>query len=239
MTDEQIEQAVLEFRPLADWWANRIQWSEEDHEDLVQEGLFHLFKTLKGYQRSGRPIRDLKGLASACLAGEMKWYYRKEEPDKQCLHCDKIAKHCKCKEPEFAPIIRVPAENAQVPVEGVEEFLDDLITAEFVDQVGKALGPVAQMIVKNLVVPGPEVIQLAMEEMCRKAERRQGGERVVGHSTLRITKDHVRRVSKLSEGQWQKELSNIQQFTESHLGIRAKRRNRPTSPVASQLSLAS
>lgn len=198
MTDTEIEKAVIEFRPLADWWASRIQWSEEDHEDLVQEGLFWLFKTLKGYQKSGKPINDLQGLASACLSCAIKWYYKRSDREMTFVEADD-------KTLKLLP-----------PVEG-DEYFGDVWTQEYLEAVGQNLGPEMRTVAGNLLAPGPEVIQAAMAEMVIKAEQHREGKRVVGHSTLRITNEHVRRVSNLTEGQWQKTLGTIRKFTKEYL----------------------
>lgn len=220
MTDSEIDKAVVDFRPLADWWASRIQWSEEDHEDLVQEGLYWLFRTLKGYQKSGRPIQDLSSLANSCLSPAMKWYYKKKDrEDREVARLD----------------------NLQVPIEGENEYFSEIFTKEYIAEVGRVLGETARVIVENLLTPSAAVIQVAMCEMSAKAERCKNGERVVGHSTLRVTKEHIRKVSNITEGQWQSEWSKIRKFTAKYCGIPLpeKKRNGAGKSGASPLSLAS
>lgn len=211
MTDVEIEQAVTGFRDLADWWANRIQWSEEDHEDLVQEGLFSLFKTLKGYQKSGKPIENLSGLANTVLSSTMKWYYK----------------------PADRETTKVPIEVAPIPVLGVEEYFSEIMVKEYINEVGRVLGPAARTIVENLISPTPVVIDIATREMQSKAERKAKGERVVGHSTLRVTKEHIRKAANLTEGQWLKEILGIQTFTRTYLEAgEAPRRGRSLGKTA-------
>lgn len=240
MTDQEIDQAVSNFRPLADWWAGRIQWSEEDHEDLVQEGLYWLLRTLQGYQKSGKPIRDLSSVANACLSSAMKWSYRTNyvnTPDVYHQRAEgKIHKVPFQKpkntgterdlddDPEENFIQMVEADKIpQIAVDGAAEYFGEIWTQEYIAEVGRVLGEVAQKIVRNLLVPGSEVIAVAMEEMAMKAERMRTGERganggnLTGHSTLRITNEQIRKVTHLTEGQWQKELGGIKKFTRQWL----------------------
>lgn len=214
MVDAQsvdLDSIVLTFRPLADWWANRIQWKEEDHEDLVQEGMLSFIQTINGYKKSGKLIEDLAGLAGTCFSAAMKWWYK--PGDRSGLP------GARGKGLATEQITTVSAFDVQVPDRGPQEQYEQLFVDEYLDEVERVLGPIAREVAANLIDPGPEVIALAVQEMEQKAARRAAGERVVGHSSLRTTQEHVRRNSNLSEAQWEKTVTGIRKLTKEHFQL--------------------
>lgn len=219
LTDVEIDKALLEFRPLADWWANKVQWKEEDHNDLVQEGLLELLKTLRGYQRSGKEIRDLKGLASTVLSAAMRWSYKPVDRFVTTVSLEKaeIASKIQKAFRTTSSVGLIPPGLLQVQVDGVDEYIGAIWLQEYIAEVGRVMGRTAELVVQNLLFPSEEIVEMAIAEMEKKVERKKAGERVVGHSTLRITKEHIRVFTKLTEAQWQIQLEAIRRFTRQYL----------------------
>lgn len=190
-----VEVAVVEFRPLADWWANKIQWCEDDHEDLVQEGLLELVKTIRGYQKSGKEIQDLKAIASVCFSAAMKWWYKKSDRELQF----------------------VPLEGLRLPVDNIDVYISKIFVDTYLKELESVHGIVARTVVENLLSPGPEVAEVAIKSMEAKKEKKASGQRVVGYASPRVHRNHIREALCLDSKEWDVLLMKIKHFTQEFL----------------------
>lgn len=202
-----VDLAVVQFRPLADWWANRIQWTEDDHEDLVQEGMLELVKTLRGYQRSQRPIQDIKSLASVCFSAAMKWWYRKsyvKESEKgegdRCI--------------EFVGI-----DQLKIPVDNMEVYFSQIYVDQYLSELERVCGSTAKEIVLNMIDPGEAIGAIALRRMERKkAEKSAGNKRVIGYGSVgRVQKQDLREIVGLDTKTFDVLMLDIKKFTQRFL----------------------
>lgn len=193
--DLDIDRIVVEMRPLADWWGARIQWCEDDHEDLVQEGLLELIKTLRSYQKSARPIQDVKAIASVCFSAAMKWWYKKSD-----------------RKLEFTSI-----HELTIPVDNMEVYFSEIYVDRFLKELDAVHGPVARVIVQNLLNPDESVGAVVLREMKRKKSMKDAGSRVIGHATARPQKQHIREALGLDTTEWDKTMASIKTFTREYL----------------------
>ncbi len=187
------------FLPLADWWADKIQWTEEDHNDLVQEGMLELIKTLRGYQRSGREIRNLQWLASTCFSGAMKWWYK--DIDREQMKVEGV----------MTPLRHTTLDGICLPVEGEAEYLGEIWLREYIEEAYRVLGHQAGDVVAQLLLPSMEAAQIAVFSEMEAEVRKAKGERVLGWK--RIHKRHIRHACGLTETQWDQLLRRIKVFT--------------------------
>ena len=192
-----IDLAVVQFRPLADWWANRIQWCEDDHEDLVQEGMLELIKTLRGYNKSGRPIQDVKAIASVCFSAAMKWWYKKSDRNM-----------------EFTGI-----DHLRLPIDNVEVYFSQIYVDQYLSELERIHGRIAREIIENLIDPGDAVGRIALGRMKQKqAMRQEGGKRVIGYSSVgKIQKQHVRELVRLESNEFDRIMLEIKNFTKEFM----------------------
>ena len=172
---------AVHLRPVADYYANAIQWREEDHEDLVQEGYYWLIKTEEGYHNTGKELRNISELAHTVFPAAMKWYYK----------------------PIDRFVLQVEVEPEKLAVRGELHYIQRIWVGEFIDEVERLYGDQARTVVENLLEPGDDVWRLAEEEMQDKRRRKANGEKVVGYLRPRITRNQVRKVCQMTEGQWE------------------------------------
>lgn len=190
-----VESAVVKFIPLADWYANRIQWREEDHEDLVQEGLLELTKTLRGYNKSGREIRDLGALAGACFNAAMQWWYKKSDRTLNFVGFDGLT----------------------IPVDNMEYHFSQIWVDQYLEELERVHGAIARNIVQQLIAPDERVAGHALAAMEKKKEQHAEGKRVVGYASPRIQKQHIREAVQMDTKEWDRTLANIKVFTKEYL----------------------
>ncbi len=190
-----VEHAVVQFRALADWWANRIQWCEDDHEDLVQEGMLCLVTTLRGYNKSGKEIRDVKAIASVCFSAAMQWWYKKSD---RVLHF-------------------VGFEGLRIPVDNMEMHFSQIWVDEYLGELEKVHGPKAREIVESLILPDERVAEVALRVMEDKKAQKAEGKRVVGYASPRIQKGHVREAVGLDTKEWDRTMALTKSFTAGFL----------------------
>jgi hypothetical protein len=194
-----VDATVTSFVPLADWWANKIQWCEDDHCDLVQEGLLALVQTLRGYNKSGREIRDLAAIASVCFRGAMQWYYKKSDRTFNFVGFEDVKE-------------KFDDSDAQLGKLFVERFLVDLESAH---------GVLARRVVEHLLEPGEEIAAIATASMKAKQVARANGERVIGYGAPRFHRHYVQAVVGLDASEWERTMTSIKQFTRGYMQLRA------------------
>lgn len=215
-TDEfapEEDQIVRDFRRLADFHANRIQWSEDDHEDLVQEGMLELIKTIRSYRKSGRPILDAKALASICFSSAMKWWYKKSD-----------------RTLAFAPL-----ETANtIKVENGEHYFATIFVDQYLAELERLHGAIAREIVENLISPGPKVGDAALAAMASKQARKDTGESVIGYAAPPLPRKHlVREALGLHTVEFDRLMATIKQYSAHFVTLSAPKpqRNTPLSPA--------
>lgn len=196
-SDFDLDVAVAQFRPLADWWSNKIQWCEDDHEDLVQEGMLSLITTIKGYQKSGKQIQDLKSLASICFSAAMKWWYKKSD---RTLNYTGL-------------------EHISIPVDNIEMHFSQIFVDEYLAELERVHGAIARQIVENLLDPSEAVTKLALETMEEKKILKAAGAKVIGYASPRVQKQHIRQVVGLDVPGWDRLMADIRDFTTAFVKI--------------------
>lgn len=190
---------IGELYPLAHILARRIEWSPDDHDDVVQYGMLGLLDTLRRPSYDPHRIETPEAYATDILRRWMKWYYTR---------MDRTVSYV-----EFEPWM--------VPIRNRSEAFELNYLQEYFAEVERVLGPTARQMAEELVDPSPRVIAIATEEMERKARRFAAGEKVRGHSTLVIKHEHIRKATNLTEVQWPVELTRLRQFTAGFLAREA------------------
>jgi len=184
------------FLPLAHKLANAIQWTPEDHDDLVQEGLLELTKQFATYQARGVEIRNPMGVAAQIMARWMKWWYK--PADRQD---------------------RVVVLEASDPVfqSRVTQALDERFLTEYLREVERMVGPVEAKMAQALLWGTPESIATALATHMDKQSRHERGEKVKGVHTFVHTHEHIRSSLNLGEWEWERRLKSLRLFTRSYL----------------------
>lgn len=194
-SEAEIERLVVSYIPLADWWSNKIQWCEDDHKDLVQEGLLNLVTTLRGYNKSGKEVRDIKGLAGSCFSASMKWWYKKSD----------------------RTLNFIPLEDSRIKIDRSDVYLSEIFIDGYLAALEQRHGVTARKIVEQLLEPGEDVAALALAEMSRKKEQKAAGDRVIGYGSPRIHRNHVREAVGLDTKIFDRTMTNIKVFTTEYM----------------------
>jgi DNA-directed RNA polymerase specialized sigma24 family protein len=206
-----VDEVVRTYFPLADWWANRIQWCEDDHQDLVQEGMLSLVSTLRGYNKSGKEIRDLAALAGTCFSAAMKWWYKKSD----------------------RTLSFTGLESVKASVDTRDTYLSSVYVDEFLSELEKVQGPIARKVVEQLIQPSEELGQVALASMEKKRQLKASGERVIGYGSPRVHQHHIRDSLGLDAKQWDRTLSDIKSFTKEYTCREAERKSGHTKRESS------
>lgn len=186
----------LTYLPLAHKLAYQIQWQEEDHEDLVQEGMAELCKWFAIYQSRGTELRNPKAVAGQIMARWMKWWYKPKDRGGWELTADPIT----------------------MQVEGGEDHFEERYFREFFRAARDMVGEVEAAIAEQLLFPGAEVYFHARVEQEGKRRRKERGEAVRGADTLVIKHEHIRKALDLGEYEWERRLLSLRRFTREFLG---------------------
>ncbi len=184
--------AVLTYLPLAHKLAYQIQWSDDDHMDLVQEGLMALLTGFREHRARGVIPKDMLSWAGYVMNGWMKWWYSKKDRSKVELQI---------------------LDHAQAQVTGWDEFERDIYYRAYYEALEKTLGAEALDVARNLITPGHRVLDLAHAEMKEKIRRKAAGEKVRGYATLRIKHEHIRHALGFDEDTWFRVLDQLRIFT--------------------------
>jgi RNA polymerase sigma factor (sigma-70 family) len=189
---EYREETIAGYMPFAHSIANRIQWNPADHDDLVQEGLIALLKSMREYKQPGKPAVT-KPLALACMVmeREMKWWYKPKDRE-------------------------TTTEEIQ-EYHLVEETEDEIFAAayfrEYFDEIERLFGRKTREIAEQLVDPHGLVIDIAMTDMTARAGEAQGGTLKRGYKTLIVKHEHIRKAYQLGENEWYRTLNHLRHFT--------------------------
>lgn len=192
------EACIGDYYPLAHTLARNLRGCESDQDDLVQVGIVALWKALQDVAAGGTEIRNTKAFAITVLLREMKWWYR------QGKHSLSHQGYTTIEDGGFVPV-----------VDGEEEWFQQTYLQEYVAEVGRLLGPVAQRMAANLLSPGEAVSGLAVQELRTKESKAAQGESVRGHKTCVIKHEHIRNALGIGEYEWERQLSALRGFTRS------------------------
>lgn len=187
------EEHLAEYVPMAHALARKIEWSADDHEDLVQEGLVALLKSMRQYAKSGKPVDNPTGLASYVMQGWMKWFYTAK--DRSSVYCELQEDH----------------------IVGPPEADSAAFIADFLQALHTAHGAIARAVAEAMLSPGPDVAAVSLREATGKAARAAQGELVRGYQQVRVTQAHIREALQLEETQWYAVLRLVRGFTRNYL----------------------
>jgi hypothetical protein len=185
---------AVDFLPLAHKLAYSIQWSEEDHDDLVQEGLLELTKQFAVYQAKGTILRNPLAMAAQIMSCWMKDYYKLSDRTNQTV----------LRDPQTFDVEVRPSDH--------ERFL-----TEFLVEVERMVGPLEAEMAEALLWGTPESAAKALEEHHDKQRRHAEGESVRGVHTVVHKHEHIRLALELGEWEWEKRLKRLRLFTRSFL----------------------
>lgn len=189
---EYSEECLEKYLPMAHSIARSIEWSTDDHDDLVQEGLLALLKSMREYAARQVPVRNPEGLASWVMVGWMKYWYKPLER-------------------------KVYFTEWRDEYSGWCEDDEVVYIKEFYDALEHKYGVRALAVAKALVSPDAEVGAVVLEVMATKAALAAAGYSVKGHRSPRLSHEVVRRSLGMEEPEWYKTLEQVRTFTRSYL----------------------
>lgn len=220
---ERFAYLTSQYMLLAHKCARKLRRNPDDHDDLVQEAFLALYKAIENYAVQGKTIDCEPTFVTAVFRRAMFRHAGYRTPDLV----------------ELSPTL--------VEVVGHAAYFDQVFTEEYLSEIGKLLGGLAQSIVQELLLPGDRAMELAFAESrqkevgltCmstrtiavmdaepvslivfqegRRARPARKGQRY--KHRVRVTGKHVRIALGLSAQVWGVEMAKIREFTKHWLDM--------------------
>lgn len=193
----------LDFLALAHKYADRYQWSEDDHEDLVQTMMLELLKAQHRY-REGELSFDLPAGLEAYvdrLFVQVAWSFYRARGAVDMMGSPKWGKwRAKILSGwgeyaddyflnEGSGDLTYGGNRVLVDISGEQLFLEETLKREFLQEVKLVLGEMAFSIARELVAPSDKVRHLTLERM--KVAQRQKAAGEVSRERTSISKSTI------------------------------------------------
>lgn len=179
-----------EFYTLAHSLARRVAHNEADVDDLTQEAIFSLLRSLK--RRGVAPNKQF-AFARTVMLRAMQTYYAggwRSTGTRQCTY-------------DEHPLDKIPEQ--QISVDPSEQLDTELVVQQYLNDLQQACGPLAHRVAYNLIAPrDPAYCQHLITHHKRKRRTQK---------KVRVTNKRLREALELSRGRWRRTLREIREFT--------------------------